>query len=129
MPQIIVCEWRIIFSENLLHKNVYPVKDPWDGPSFQALLLQSANLLWPGGPRQTRVVMTKYWNGSSARVQPQSVASTHQLDLQQHFISFFSILILFTGSVLFLSIFTPKCILIFNRRGSYITYWLLCDIL
>ena len=28
MPQIIVCEWRIIFSENLLHKNVYPVKDP-----------------------------------------------------------------------------------------------------
>ena len=29
MPQIIVCEWRIIFSENLLHKNVYPVKDPW----------------------------------------------------------------------------------------------------
>ena len=29
MPQIIVCEWRVIFSENLLHKTVYPVKDPW----------------------------------------------------------------------------------------------------
>ena len=28
MPQIIVCEWRIIFSENLLHKISYPVKDP-----------------------------------------------------------------------------------------------------
>ena len=28
MPQIIVCEWRVIFSENLLHKTVYPVKDP-----------------------------------------------------------------------------------------------------
>ena len=28
MPQIIVWEWRIIFSENLLHKISYPVKDP-----------------------------------------------------------------------------------------------------
>ena len=28
MPQIIVCEWRIIFSENLLHKISYPFKDP-----------------------------------------------------------------------------------------------------
>ena len=28
MPQIIVCEWRVIFSENLLHKTVYPLKDP-----------------------------------------------------------------------------------------------------
>ena len=27
MPQIIVCEWRVIFSENLLHKTVYPVKE------------------------------------------------------------------------------------------------------
>ena len=52
-------------------------------------------LYWPNWPRQTRVVMTKYWNGSSARVQPQSVASTHHLDLQHHFISFFSILILY----------------------------------
>ena len=29
MPQIIVCEWRVIFSENLLHKIGYPFKDPW----------------------------------------------------------------------------------------------------
>ena len=29
MPQIIACEWRVIFSENLLHKTVYPLKDPW----------------------------------------------------------------------------------------------------
>ena len=29
MPQIIVCEWRVIFFENLLHKTGYPVKDPW----------------------------------------------------------------------------------------------------
>ena len=28
MPQIIVCEWRIIFSENLLYKISYPFKDP-----------------------------------------------------------------------------------------------------
>ena len=28
MPQIIVCEWRIIFSERLLHKIGYPIKDP-----------------------------------------------------------------------------------------------------
>ena len=31
MPQIIVCEWRIIFSERLLHKIGYPIKDPWSG--------------------------------------------------------------------------------------------------
>ena len=29
MPQIIVCEWRIIFSERLLQKIGYPIKDPW----------------------------------------------------------------------------------------------------
>ena len=32
MPQIIVCEWRILFSENLLHKISYPVKDPCLNP-------------------------------------------------------------------------------------------------
>ena len=29
MPQIIACEWGVRFSENLLHKTVYPLKDPW----------------------------------------------------------------------------------------------------
>ena len=34
MPQIIVCEWRIIFSKNFLHKISYPVKDPWTALVF-----------------------------------------------------------------------------------------------
>ena len=45
------------------------------------------------------------------------------------FHSFLSSFFTFTERVPFLSIFTPKCILIFNRRGTYITYWLVCDIL
>ena len=38
MPQIIACEWTVIFSENLLHKTVYPLKDPWGLLLIESLL-------------------------------------------------------------------------------------------
>ena len=47
MPQIIVCEWRIIFSENLLHKISYPVKDPWLGLYWALLGLSLLGLTVP----------------------------------------------------------------------------------
>ena len=44
MQQIIVCERRVIFSENLLHKTVYPVKDPWY--TAARLYLETQCALW-----------------------------------------------------------------------------------
>ena len=43
MPQIIVCEWRVIFSENLLHKTVYPLKDPWFEEPFVVTRIEASN--------------------------------------------------------------------------------------
>ena len=43
MPQIIVCEWRVIFFENLLHKTVYPLKDPWSASQTNILKASKSN--------------------------------------------------------------------------------------
>ena len=69
MPQIIVCEWRVIFSENLLHKTVYPVKDPWVLGALVELNIQKNSQegtidtsCWNVNENNTNIIYFHAWN-------------------------------------------------------------------
>ena len=68
VPQIIVCEWRVIFSENLLHKTVYPVKDPWCGGRGYCFVIMLG---------QTSSTLHKLWCLFSLRLNVESLDSTN----------------------------------------------------